>query len=218
MQGLSEYNDPPFLTVAHYIDFFRQVLEGLSFLHEHRISGLNCSDPSSYMVDLSSAPRTLAPLRDDVNFVATPRFDRYAYPVRYYLVNFTKATRISTASTYSSYPMSAGRVPTPSEFKKDVQECGMMFDKMLSEVPQIATKFRSLIKAMTLGGFSADDSRRLFEALCLSLEARVFESNASYSRPGASVLERAQTISHPISPGKSSPATGFPPLERMSSH
>ena len=27
MQGLFEYNEPPLLTVAHYIDFFRQILE-----------------------------------------------------------------------------------------------------------------------------------------------------------------------------------------------
>ena len=27
MEQLSEYNDPPLITVEHYVDFFRQVLE-----------------------------------------------------------------------------------------------------------------------------------------------------------------------------------------------
>jgi len=35
MERLNEFNAPPMKTVAQYIDFFRQILEGLSFLHEH---------------------------------------------------------------------------------------------------------------------------------------------------------------------------------------
>lgn len=41
--------------------------------------------------------------------------------------------------------------------------------------PPIQFKFKSLVNAMMGGEFGADDARRLFEALCKSLETRVFE-------------------------------------------
>ncbi|TFK38981.1 hypothetical protein BDQ12DRAFT_682819 [Crucibulum laeve] len=61
LERLRPYNRPPMERVVEYIDFFRQVLEGLSFLHEHYIANLHLSRPTSYMVDLSSAPRPSQP-------------------------------------------------------------------------------------------------------------------------------------------------------------
>ncbi|KAF8652842.1 hypothetical protein AX16_004117 [Volvariella volvacea WC 439] len=54
MERLINFDEPPFVTVANYIDFFRQVLEGLTFLHEKHIALGTCADPYGYMVDLSS--------------------------------------------------------------------------------------------------------------------------------------------------------------------
>ena len=135
MQGLSDYDDPPFVTIVQYLDFCRQVLEarsnfllnhvtlmsyeqGLTFLHEKRVTGLNCSEPSSYMVDLSSAPRPVPSTKEVI-----PSFDRFSYPVRYYFVNFSKASR-----------MPAGVVDGGSPYKKDVKECGVLFDRIILHV------------------------------------------------------------------------------------
>lgn len=68
---------------------------------------------------------------------------------------------------------------------------------------------------MTLGGFAADDARKLFEALCRTLEAHVFESKAALFTK-KSALERAHTLSHPVSANVLSPR--FPPLEKICSH
>ncbi|KAF9040594.1 hypothetical protein BJ165DRAFT_1350507 [Panaeolus papilionaceus] len=180
MKRLSEFNDPPLLTVALYIDLFRQVLEvscfpnsvnlHLTFLHEHSVANLHCDEPSSYMVDLSSAPYTPTPVSDDFGETSNTQpslFDRAMYPVQYYFVNFTDVERFSTkkSKTKSSpvTPSSEGALSS-CPFKRDV--------------PQIFPKFKPLIKAMTVGGFNADDSRRLFEALSRSLEASVFETRA----------------------------------------
>ena len=43
------------------------------------------------------------------------------------------------------------------------------------QIPQLAPKFKSLVSVMTTGGFAADDTRKLFEALCHSLEASLFD-------------------------------------------
>jgi len=48
---------------------------------------------------------------------------------------------------------------------------------------------------MINNNFTADDSRRLFEALCRSLDANVFESGAAPH----TLLERAHTVSHLVS-------------------
>lgn len=154
MQRLLEYNQPPLLTVAHYIDFFRQVLEvfllddahphfsrtaqGLVFLHEQRIAGLNCSNTSSFMVDLSSAPQAPAPRGDDHEISSgdmAARFDRFSYPVRYYFMSFSKASRVQEEILHPSSPPApplgeSARVACP--FQRDVQDCGAMFGELLT--------------------------------------------------------------------------------------
>ena len=70
--------------------------------------------------------------------------------------------------------------------------------KCFDQVPQISLKFKPLIKAMTFGGFTADDSRRLFEALCRALEAPIFET-AAQPVSTSKQLERAHTTPHSIS-------------------
>jgi len=78
----------------------------------------------------------------------------------------------------SSMPGSPTRELDSCPFKKDVQDTATMIDRLLSDVPQVSLKFKPLIKAMTFGHFAADDSRRLFEALCRVLEASIFETAA----------------------------------------
>ncbi|KAF8807370.1 hypothetical protein BYT27DRAFT_7255987 [Phlegmacium glaucopus] len=206
LQRLSEYNQPPLIRVSHYIDFSRQILEGVSFLHERSIAGLNCAEPSSYMVDLSSASLTSG-------CIGPQQFDRVSYPVKYYLVNYTNASYIWKGPTLSSsLPGSPTRELEeldPCPFKKDVQDSATMIDRLLSDVPQISLKFKPLIKAMTLGGFTAEDSRRLFEALCRALEASIFETAAGPSK-------RARTTPNPTPISKR--AREYPLDRARSSH
>lgn len=79
------------------------------------------------------------------------------------------------------------------------------------QVPQIAQKFKSLTRGMVQGNFTADNSRRLFDALCRSLDAKVFESRVPPRPP--CIPERAHTLSssRPMSPK-------YLQLEKVSSH
>ncbi|KAG9227768.1 hypothetical protein PTI98_011365 [Pleurotus ostreatus] len=208
LEWLSKYNDPPFATVANYIDFIRQALEGLTFLHEQHITSLNYGTTDSFMVDigqrnawmaLNGAPtpatavhqsgaesptegeeysHSLTPTQTASSQMtsplcspqaqdppAAPIFDRTRYPVRYYYTDFALATIIPPSS------------PHRDLFKKDVQDCGKMIESLLQEmeVPQVASKMKALVNAMSSGTFGADDARKLFEALCQSLEAGLFE-------------------------------------------
>ncbi|KAG6826637.1 hypothetical protein H0H92_015054 [Tricholoma furcatifolium] len=178
MERLNPHDQPPFKTVANYIDFFKQALEGLTFLHELKIANLSFNDLTRFMVDLSSAPSSCESPAD---------FDRTLYPVRYYIATLKGAEKYDTPS----------ETLAPA-FAHDVQICGAMIDEMLTHVPRIAPKMKSLVKAMKDGGFAADDARKLFEALCKSLDAAILETCAAVgvrclNRPDLSIPKRSIT-------------------------
>ncbi|KAJ7432181.1 hypothetical protein B0H11DRAFT_1890558 [Mycena galericulata] len=153
MQRLVEFNHPPLQTVANYIDFFRQVLEGLTFLHEHSIAQLSRLDLSSYMVDLGP---TTSSASDSVE-----SFDRTRYPVRYYFTNLSSAHEFESRGG--------------PEFQKDVEDCALIMQHLAANVPSISNKLTTLVNAMRTGTFDADASRKLFEALVKALPADVFD-------------------------------------------
>ena len=84
------------------------------------------------MVDLSSGRTTTSPSTpaSELHESLVTYFDRTAFPVRYYFVNFTNAQRVSSRKDYSSSPAD-GNSLFSCPFKKDVQECGTMIDNML---------------------------------------------------------------------------------------
>lgn len=92
----------------------------MTFLHELNIAQLPFSDPHTYMVDLSSGPAAC--------LMATNKFDRKKYPVRYYFTDFSRAEKFGSSSDSSQ------TLSNSTPFKKDVQECGMMFDRLLVNV------------------------------------------------------------------------------------
>ncbi|KAJ7443824.1 hypothetical protein FB451DRAFT_1568550 [Mycena latifolia] len=153
MQRLVEFNQPPLQTVSNYIDFFKQVLEGLTFLHEHSIAQLSRLDLSSYMVDLGP---TTSSASDSVE-----SFDRTRYPVRYYFTNLSDAREFGNR--------------TDVAFQKDVEDCAIMMEHLAANLPSISQKLNTLVNAMRTGTFDADASRKLLEALCKALPADVFD-------------------------------------------
>jgi hypothetical protein len=44
------------------------------------------------------------------------------------------------------------------------------------QVPRIGGKLRSLVVAMTGGEYSAEDARKLFEALCQGIDASTYDA------------------------------------------
>lgn len=106
MSQLRSLRDNPLLNTDDVIDFSRQMLQvhdlflsyfisnrrydqGLVFLHEHNITNAsytNASGFESIMMDIGLAPPH------------TP-FSRYDFPVKYYILDFTKAIRMQIPSS-----------------------------------------------------------------------------------------------------------------------
>lgn len=101
------------------------------------------------MVDLASAPR-MPP-------TSHARFDRSVFPVRYYFVNFSKASRVHGASagtlSSASLPEGEARARAASPFQKDVKESGALFDRLLQDV-STCTHIGQLDNSITLLGAS----------------------------------------------------------------
>ncbi|TFL04081.1 hypothetical protein BDV98DRAFT_360005 [Pterulicium gracile] len=301
MEGLRAWNDPPLKTVHNYIDLFRQILEGMAFLHEKHISlgpgtfaspaqlglmvdigycamsvvaspypsgrqsqgdgassstsasasasrsvergltstrgststpaerrrgsrspgrhgighamdlrpltRINGSPPTRSVVSppagltsnpplpsgLGSNPPLPSGLASNLGksvgmskaaSASTASFDRTLYPVKYYFTNLAKAVQLDAApppaegESVSENGNESGKVKAKGGMKGDVVDCAGLFETLLGEVPKIAPKLRTLVKAMKSGGFGAEDARKLFEAMVSSLEAGVFESSA----------------------------------------
>lgn len=150
-ERLFDCDHPPLQTVANVVDYIRQALEGLCFLHEHKIAHCAYGDPSGIMMDIGRSSCT--------------GFDRTRLPVRYYRVNFSRAVE-----------MPCGADPRDASFCRDVRDCGAMLQTLVDEVPKIGGKLRSLVVAMMGGEYGAEDARKLFEALCKGIDASTFDA------------------------------------------
>ncbi|KAJ4493880.1 hypothetical protein C8J55DRAFT_500068 [Lentinula edodes] len=169
-------------TLAQWIDFFRQVLEGLAFLHENGVvwGGFDAIEPrlcstaapsrppgldsggvnelEMFMMDISSDPGA---------FASSPgtewNFDRSRYPVKYYFTDFRRARQISP-------PVISTPAPSPSSpFTKDVQSCGRWLQAVVNDIHPVHESLLPLTQAMVSGTFTADGARKLFEARARSL-------------------------------------------------
>ncbi|KAH9839162.1 uncharacterized protein C8Q71DRAFT_748236 [Rhodofomes roseus] len=97
MPFLQTYNEPRFQTIGEAVEFFRQALEGLQFMHENRIAH---SDISPFNIRLGPLPLygpTLAHPSDarktrDYRKWATP-YTRTERPTKYYYVDFGLSRR-----------------------------------------------------------------------------------------------------------------------------
>ncbi|KAI0265556.1 hypothetical protein BC834DRAFT_824835 [Gloeopeniophorella convolvens] len=150
-ERLFDCDEPPLQTVANVIDYIRQALEGLCFLHEHKIAHFAYGDPNGVMMDIGRP--------------SPAGFDRTRLPVRYYRVNFAHAQQLPRDTD-----------PRHASFRRDVRDCGSMFQMLSDEVPKIGGKLRSLVVAMTGGEYGAEDARKLFDALCKGIDASTYDA------------------------------------------
>ncbi|KZV66227.1 hypothetical protein PENSPDRAFT_612941 [Peniophora sp. CONT] len=160
-ERLFEYDQPPLATVANVVDFVRQALEGLSFLHENRIAHRAYGEAGAVMVDIGMSDPT--------------KFDRAHLPVRYYRVDFSQAEQLDANASLRC-----------AAFVQDVRDCGRMFTALADEVPPIGRKLKTLINAMDGGEYGAEDARKLFEALCRTIDHDTYETLLSALSPTTS--------------------------------
>ncbi|KIJ54741.1 hypothetical protein M422DRAFT_240823 [Sphaerobolus stellatus SS14] len=97
MDGLTSIKDNPLNTDHDWIDFIRQMLQSLVFLHENNVTHGSFTfpedkGPRSIMMDIGMAPRDIP-------------FSRQDYPVKYYLLDYSKAVKLRVTSRRQLSPV-----------------------------------------------------------------------------------------------------------------
>ncbi|EPQ57114.1 hypothetical protein GLOTRDRAFT_137525 [Gloeophyllum trabeum ATCC 11539] len=91
MPYLRVYYSPRFETYGEVVAFFKQVFEGLQFMHAHRIAHRDCDGRNIMMDGVSLYPEGFHPIRSnmkpDLSGFA-PHYTRTQRPTRYYLIDF----------------------------------------------------------------------------------------------------------------------------------
>lgn len=118
---LTPFKEPQFTAIGEVVDFIRQTLEGIDFMHRQGVAHRDCTAGSIMMDSRPLYPRGHHPARRDWTMDAVheaPCLSRIKNPVKYYLVDFDSSTRFAE----DQLPLVAGakgRDRTAPEFKVD---------------------------------------------------------------------------------------------------
>ncbi|KAI0077229.1 hypothetical protein K474DRAFT_1596436 [Panus rudis PR-1116 ss-1] len=91
MPYLRPFDNPPFGAIGEVLDFVRQTLEGLSFMHRHGVAHRDCAAGNIMMDARSIYPKDHHPVRLDYTpdgVFDAPQYNRIDHPVRYYFIDF----------------------------------------------------------------------------------------------------------------------------------
>ncbi|KAJ7276079.1 hypothetical protein B0H12DRAFT_1198951 [Mycena haematopus] len=92
MPLLQEYDNPMFDTFGEAVEFFRQIFEGLQFMHHHEVAHRDCNSKNIMLDGAHLCPKGSHPQEQDLTLNNTSsnafRYTRTQRPVKYYFINF----------------------------------------------------------------------------------------------------------------------------------
>lgn len=160
MPYLRPFDDPEFGAIGEVVDFVKQTLEGICFLHKHRIAHRDCAAANIMMDGRPLYPKGHHPIRRDHSVDAMyelsplPRID---HPVRYHVIDFGISTRFPVgSSTYvtglkgrdKDVPELSADVPYDA-MKVDIFTLGNLYHKEFVQKYHGLDFLKPLIGAMT---------------------------------------------------------------------
>ncbi|OBZ75942.1 hypothetical protein A0H81_04132 [Grifola frondosa] len=186
MPYLRPFDDPEFGAIGEVVDFMRQTLEGMCFLHGQQVAHRDCAAANIMMDARPLYPKGHHPIRrnysQDGVFDVTP-LSRLDHPVRYYFIDFEISIRFPPGcSTYvvgkkgrdKDVPELSFDIPYDA-FKVDIFALGNLYDKEFLHKYCGLEVFQPLIDTMKDAQPSqrptADQALVLFEELCAHLNS-----------------------------------------------
>ena len=153
---LPSFDYPPFQTYYDWIEFVRQLLQGLSFLHEHSIVHAGLNDVA-FMVDIGTGP-----LYTSSTSIAS--FDRSRLPVKYYFGSLAKAAEEQDGSVGMRKDVGAMMKRLESyQVRIPILSCFLSIDPDF-QIPVLGPKLRALAKCM-----NGEEAREGFEEIVKTL-------------------------------------------------
>ncbi|KAH9886277.1 kinase-like domain-containing protein [Cubamyces lactineus] len=144
MPYLRPFNNPEFQLVGDVVDFVGQMLDGLAFLHKHRIAHRDIAAANVMMDATPIYPDGYHPVRlhraPDAIHDANP-LSRMDHPVKYFYVDYGLSVRFQEGAV----PLVRGKVGRDTDipemsseepydaFKADIYALGNLFDKEIAQ-------------------------------------------------------------------------------------
>ncbi|KAH9949301.1 kinase-like domain-containing protein [Amylocystis lapponica] len=140
MPYLRPFNDPEFYAIGEVVDFIRQTLEGLTFLHNRRIAHRDCAAANIMMDGRPLYPQDHHPIRKNHTVDAiyeVSHLARIDHPVQYYFIDFEISVHIPEGTP----PLVVGRIGRDKSvpelsfdvpydaFKVDIYALGNLYDQ-----------------------------------------------------------------------------------------
>ncbi|THH13153.1 hypothetical protein EW146_g7036 [Bondarzewia mesenterica] len=160
MPYLRPFDDPPFAAVGEVVEFVRQTLEGLCFMHSHGVAHRDCASANIMMDGSPLFPQGHHPVRlptspDGVRILSP--LSRIDHPVRYFFIDFGISTRIPPGDSPlvvgakgrdKELPELSSDVPYDA-FKADIFILGNLYRKELLQKYHGLDFLSPLINSMT---------------------------------------------------------------------
>ncbi|KAI0634044.1 kinase-like protein [Trametes polyzona] len=189
MPYLRPCNNPDFTTIGEVVEFIDQMVEGLLFLHRHRIAHRDIAFANIMMDARALYPEGHHPVRlrhsEDLLSEATP-LPRQGRSIRYYYIDFGLAVRFPEgASPYvvgdvgrdAEVPELSPDVPYDA-FKVDIFALGNLFSKHFEQRYNSMEFLLGLVEPMKSRGPqkrpSAEDVLREWESIRAGLDEPLF--------------------------------------------
>ncbi|KAN0091510.1 Protein kinase-like domain containing protein [Tylopilus felleus] len=126
MPLLRPYNNPSFDTMGEAVECFRQLFEGLQFMHRHRVAHRDCMNRNIMLDPTHLYPESFHPVATDLNKDCTgdaKHFTRTQRPPKYYFIDFGISRRYDPSDTNpKEKPIWGGDKEVP-EFQNSSQPC-----------------------------------------------------------------------------------------------
>jgi len=126
MPLLRANDSPRFQTVGEAVEFFRQLFEGLQFMHSHSVAHRDCMDLNVMMDPRPLYPKLYHPaarLRSRDYKGTAKHYTRTAHPVRYYLIDFGLSRKYNPDDGPPSEDPIRGGDKTVPEFQNLAEPC-----------------------------------------------------------------------------------------------
>jgi len=127
MPFLRQYNDPRFETVGEAVEFFRQILLGLQFMHQCHVAHRDCMTLNIMMDPKPTFPEMYHPVAHLYKRNYTPRspkqYTRTARPTKYYLIDFGISRQYEPNHGPIKERAIVGGDKSLPEFQKSVEPC-----------------------------------------------------------------------------------------------
>jgi len=165
MPFLRKFDSPDFDTVGEVVEFIRQMIEGLQFIHEHNVAHRDYHILNTMMDASPMFPKFHHPVKDMKNFEFTGPavyFQRTARPVKYFVVDFGISRRYDSVNPSPledlilggnrSLPEHRLKIDPCNPFATDIYYLGSLFATTFMEKfkPAQFSFLSSLVGDMTL--------------------------------------------------------------------